>query len=136
MTAYLKSNHGDGTCEAPSQPPAMAGIEILNKMPTQNKTTGGDEPCCGPPPGPPAGPDEKPGYRIFSFVESFVDTPVGRVPRIKSRWDRSDWWGTIMARVGFARDRYRVAPGIYALGRPTAASPCLLYTSDAADELT
>ena len=126
MTAYLKSNHGDGACKAPSQPPSMAGIEILSKMPAQNKTAGDDEPCCGPPPGPPAGPDEKPGYRIFSFVESFVDTPVGRVPRIKSRWDRSDWWGTIMARVGLARDRYRVAPGIYALGRPTAASPVLV----------
>ena len=85
-----------------------------------------DAPCCGPPAGPPSSVHERPGYRLCGFVEGFVDTPVGPVPRIGTRLTRSDHWGALGVRVGIGRNDYRVAPGLYALGSPDAAAPVLV----------
>jgi hypothetical protein len=85
-----------------------------------------DEPCCGPPAGPPASIDERPGYTICPFVEGFVSTPAGKVPRIKTDLQREDRLGTLGARLGVARDNYTVAPGLYAVGQPDAAAPVLV----------
>jgi hypothetical protein len=129
MTDTFKTNLVTGTCEITDHaPPAVPGIgvQILGKMPAETRAVDDDAPCCGPPPGPPSGPDERPGYKIFSFVDTFLETPLGRVPRVKTRWDCSDWRGTMMARLGVARDRYRVAPGIYAIGHPDGNSPVLV----------
>ena len=38
----------------------------------------------------------------------------------------SDHVGTIRARLGISRDRYRVAPGLYIVGKPGAESPVLV----------
>ena len=84
------------------------------------------EVCCGSPPGPQSSPNEKPGYQLLSFVESFIDTPVGPVPRVKSSLDRSDIIGIVSARLGANRNRYRVAPGLYGVGRPDPGSPVLV----------
>ena len=85
-----------------------------------------DEPCCGPKPGPPSSPHEKPGYRIWHFVEGFLDTPVGQVPRVRTRLLTRDFAGTFRARQGISRDRYRVAPGLYCVGKPAGESPVLV----------
>ena len=85
-----------------------------------------DEVCCGSPPGPQSSPDEKPGYVLQSFVDSFIDTPIGPVPRVKISLDRSDIWGTINARLGLSRDQYKIAPGLYAVGEPEPDSPVLV----------
>ena len=50
-----------------------------------------DEVCCGPPPGPASSPFERPGYRLCGFVEGFKETPMGSVPRIKTRLEKSDF---------------------------------------------
>jgi len=85
-----------------------------------------DEPCCGPKPGPPSSPFEKPGYRMCHFVSDFAETAVGAVPRIATDLKMSDLVGTIRARLGISRDRYRVAPGLYAVGKPGTESPVLV----------
>ncbi len=85
-----------------------------------------DEVCCGSPPGPQSSPDEKPGYVLQSFVDSFFDTPIGPVPRVKTSLERSDIRGTISARLGLGRDQYKIAPGLYAVGEPDPDSPVLV----------
>ncbi len=98
------------------------GLEMLPiyKEPDQ------DEPCCGPPAGPPSSPLEKPGYTLCAFVRDFIETPVGPVPRIHTKLNREDRWGTVKSRAGIGRDRYKVTPGLYAVGRPTQGSPVLV----------
>ncbi len=81
-------------------------------------------PCC--PPLPPGAGGERPGYRLWPFVEGWLDTPVGPVPRVGSRLSRRDVAGRWQMRWGVGRDRYRLAPGLYALGSPTADSPVLV----------
>jgi len=85
-----------------------------------------DEVCCGSPPGPQSSLDEKPGYKLQGFVESFFDTAVGPVPRVKTSPERSDVRGTISARLGIMRDQYKIAPGLYGVGEPGPDSPVLV----------
>ncbi len=85
-----------------------------------------DEVCCGSPPGPQSNPDEKPGYELLNFVESFIDTPIGPVPRVKTSLERSDVMGTISARLGVKRNQYKIAPGLYGVGEPGPDSPVLV----------
>ncbi len=85
-----------------------------------------DEPCCGPPAGPPSSVDEQPGYSIRPFVDGFLSTPVGKVPKVKTALGRQDYVGTFGARLGVIRNDYKVAPGLYAAGTPGPESPVLL----------
>ena len=85
-----------------------------------------DEVCCGAPPGPQSNPYEKPGYELLNFVETFIDSPIGPVPRVKTRLDRSDLMGTVGARLGVKRNQYKIAPGLYCAGEPGADSPVLV----------
>ncbi|MBW2467377.1 MAG: hypothetical protein JRF02_08755 [Deltaproteobacteria bacterium] len=85
-----------------------------------------DAPCCGPKPAPPSRPYEKSGYRIVHFVKDFVKTPVGDIPRIETGLKGLDIGGTIRARIGISRDRYKVAPGLYCVGSPDNESPVLV----------
>ncbi len=84
------------------------------------------EVCCGLPPGPQSSPHEKPGYRLLDFVDTFIDTPIGPVPRVKTRLERSDRVGTLTARLGIKRDQYKIAPGLYCVGTPDQDSPVLV----------
>ena len=84
-----------------------------------------DVPCCGPPAGPPSSRDEKPGYTLCGFVEDFLLTAAGPVPRVKTGLTREDSLGMLRARLGIGRNHYKVAPGLYALGRPDTDSPVL-----------
>jgi hypothetical protein len=85
-----------------------------------------DAPCCGPKPGPPSSPYEKPGYDLRHFVDDFVDTAAGSIPRVKTSLQVKDFMGTMRARLGVSRDRYRVAPGLYCVGSPAPDSPVLV----------
>ena len=84
------------------------------------------EPCCGPPAGPPAGIDEKPGYTICHFVDGFISTDAGQVPKIKTNLQIQDHLGTLGARLGFTRNDYRIAPGLYAVGEPGSDAPVMV----------
>lgn len=82
--------------------------------------------CCGGPGGPPAGPHERPGYQLCPYVAGFVESPVGPVPRLATRLGWRDRLGTLRARLGFWRNDYRVAPGLYCVGRPDHQAPVLV----------
>ena len=59
-------------------------------------------------------------------MDGQVDTPAGPVPRVHSRIGRRDLLGRWRVRWGIGRDRYRVAPGLYALGAPDGNAPVLV----------
>ena len=88
--------------------------------------TPADEVCCGSAPGPQSSPYEKPGYKLLHFVEVFIDTPIGPVPRVKTQLERTDLLGTISARLGIERNQYEIAPGLYSVGNPGQDSPVLV----------
>jgi len=69
---------------------------------------------------------EIPGYRRWHFVESFLGTSVGPVPKVKTILERPDRTGAALVRVGIGRGRYRVAPGLYVVGTPGLKSPVLV----------
>jgi len=52
------------------------------------------------------------------FVTGFVQTSIGKVPRVSSGLTINDQWGNIKARWGIGRMNYTVEPGLYALGEP------------------
>jgi len=55
-----------------------------------------------------------------------VAAPAGTVYRISSDWSRQDTWGMIKSRISGFRMSYTVAPGLYAVGEPTADSDVLV----------
>jgi len=85
-----------------------------------------DAACCGPLAGPPSNPHERPGYRLCSFVDTFIATAAGPVPSVKTRLDSRDKWGTFHMRLGAGRNDYKVSPGLYAVGNPDPQSPVLV----------
>jgi len=60
------------------------------------------------------------------FVEGYIETRVGTVPRIASTLALADRWGTVKARWGVARMRYTIEPGLYALGKPDEQATVLI----------
>lgn len=55
-----------------------------------------------------------------------MDSQAGRIPRIATRLTSTDIIGRWQMRWGFGRTRYSIAPGLYAIGRPSADSPVLV----------
>lgn len=109
-------------CEKPST--EMIGIQIAD-APPQTKDQQNDV-CCGAPPGPESSRFEKPGYALLDFVEAFVQTPAGPVPLIKTALNWRDHTGTLRARLGINRAQYKIAPGLYCVGKPDAQAPVLV----------
>jgi CO dehydrogenase/acetyl-CoA synthase delta subunit len=83
--------------------------------------SGKASPCCG------GGSPSKAGIRYENtFLDGQVETPTGPVPRVHSRIGSRDLLGRWRVRWGIGRDRYRVAPGLYALGTPDENAPVLV----------
>lgn len=61
-----------------------------------------------------------------SFVTDTMETPIGPIPVVDSRLTRMDRLRTIRIRLGIGRMRYRIDPGLYALGTPDIHSPVLV----------
>lgn len=78
------------------------------------------EECC------PAVQDDRPGYKLWSFVCGWLDGPTGQIPQISTRLTRTDIGNRWQMRWGIGRSRYTIAPGLYAIGRPSADSPVLV----------
>ena len=55
-----------------------------------------------------------------------METPAGPVPRVSTELRPRDIVGRWLMRWGFGRNRYRVAPGLYAVGNPDAEAPVLV----------
>jgi hypothetical protein len=60
------------------------------------------------------------------WILGTLDTPVTAVPQVDTRLRAADHLGTWRVRWGFGRMRYRVDPGLYAVGQPTSESPVLV----------
>ena len=69
---------------------------------------------------------EKPGYTLRSYVEKFIETKIGPVPVIKTRFGKDDLFSTFYVRCGIRRHRYTVSPGLYAIGNPDKDSEVLV----------
>lgn len=111
-----------GCCQkADGQPP---GIHIAPGPISESSPQ--DEVCCGSPPGPPSHEFEKPGYTPLGFVEEFVETPAGPVPRVKTAFQWPDYAGLLRVRLGINRDQYKIAPGLYCVGTPDSKAPVLV----------
>jgi len=63
------------------------------------------------------------GHNAKSWISGYVKTAVGKVPRVDTRLSFSDRVGSYKARWTIGRMQYRVKPGLYAVGNPTAISP-------------
>jgi acetyl-CoA decarbonylase/synthase complex subunit gamma len=62
---------------------------------------------------------------VPGFLE-WLQTPVGRVPKISSILNFNDHLGACKARWGIGRMDFLVPPGLYAFGRPTQDSPVVV----------
>jgi len=69
---------------------------------------------------------ERPGHRLWHFVSGILPTVAGDVPQVSTRLTATDHFGRLQMRWGIGRDRYRIAPGLYAVGCPDADSEVLV----------
>ncbi len=115
------SSSKTGCCE-PAEPVNLSPFPMAQVLPDPEDGV----PCCGPKQGPPSSPYARPGYKLCGFVDSFEDTPVGSVPRVKTTLEKADFAGSVRARCGISRDQYKVAPGLYCVGSPGKESPVLV----------
>ena len=60
------------------------------------------------------------------YVDGFVNTAVGYIPRVRTHLLKSDRMGTTRVRIGYKRADYKVVPGLYCVGNPEAESPVLV----------
>lgn len=59
-------------------------------------------------------------------MAGWLSAPIGRVPRVKTVLERPDMLGACAVRLGIGRGRYRVSPGVYAVGNPGPESSVLV----------
>jgi hypothetical protein len=80
-----------------------------------------DTSCC---PAPLA--RELPGYKLCAYVDDWIDTKAGPVPKITGKLSLQDITGRWAMRWGLGRNHYTVVPGLYAIGNANAESPVLV----------
>lgn len=69
------------------------------------------------------------GGAAARLVVGRVETAAGEVPAVAARWTLRDRVEHVRCRVSGFRDRYAVAPGLYAVGRPGPQSHVLVTAS-------
>ena len=117
-----KSSQPKDCCEkGPCQP-----LEFVIAPKAINAKVQQADVCCGSPPGAESSPFEKPGFALLDFVEDFIQTPAGTVPRVKTTLEWTDYTGMLRVRLGIKRDQYKIAPGLYCVGAPDSESPVLV----------
>lgn len=70
--------------------------------------------------------DRPPAAISAPWIIGWTVTAGGPVPRISTQLRLADRFGSWKARWGIGRMHYRVPPGLYAVGQPTAESPVLV----------
>jgi len=83
--------------------------------------------CCGSTaerPG--SGKGARAGGGVPAWIRGTLSTPAGDIPAVSRRLTGRDIIGAWKVRWGIGRMRYRVKPGLYALGNPTPESPVLV----------
>jgi acetyl-CoA decarbonylase/synthase complex subunit gamma len=69
---------------------------------------------------------QRPPSTTEPWVLGTLDMPMGIVPQVDTRLRLADHLGAWRVRCGIGRMRYRVDPGLYAVGQPTSESPMLV----------
>lgn len=98
---------------------STTGVRIMESMP-------GSQDGCSDLPSDSMAVYEKPGYKLMHYVEGFIETDMCRVPLLKTYWDKVDTIANGLVRCGINRHKYRVVPGLYAVGSPTKESEVLV----------
>ncbi len=110
---FLFEAKGEAACR-----PAPAGLQTsIDLVPP------GPGACC---PGTGDGPGLVPAGLDQAFVTGVLETPAGKIPRVDHRLSPADRWGSLLVRLSWKRNHYRVDPGLYGLGRPGPESPVLV----------
>ena len=60
------------------------------------------------------------------WVIGQVETPVGALPRLSTRWTWRDYLGAVGIRWGIGRTHYLVAPGLYVVGQAGMDAPLMV----------
>lgn len=60
------------------------------------------------------------------WVEDYLDTPTGKVRKIRTELTLQDKLGSYRVRWGIQRYTYTVSPGLYAIGNPNSDSPVVV----------
>ena len=63
---------------------------------------------------------------LATCITGSIHTPAGEVPQLKTDLNFADRIGACKMRLGIGRMRYRVNPGLYAVGNPTLESQVLV----------
>jgi acetyl-CoA decarbonylase/synthase complex subunit gamma len=71
-------------------------------------------------------PDARPPADGRTYVTGWIETAPGPVPVVSTTLDWSDRWGAARVMLGAGRMNYRVEPGLYAVGGPSAESPVMV----------
>jgi acetyl-CoA decarbonylase/synthase complex subunit gamma len=93
-------------------------------MDKTSKQKGSPQPCCGPDLTPER--TSAPRLSPASFVIGTIKTAVGDIPQVSTDLTWSDRLGGWKVRWAIGRGRYRVVPGLYAVGQPSADSAVLV----------
>lgn len=62
----------------------------------------------------------------YPWVAGLIDSPAGKLRKIKTRLELQDALGAVRVRLGIRRNNYRVSPGLYAVGCPGAEASVLV----------
>jgi hypothetical protein len=127
--ALEKTSNCHGSCNETCENSALAPTNFPkcdSSFQNNSDWNASDEPCCGPPAGPQSSPFEMPGYKICGFVAGFMDTNAGAIPQVHTQLNWYDRMGSVNVRLGFGRNDYKIAPGLYAVGSPDNSSPVLV----------
>ena len=113
----MSTKHAEESRSTDLIPPEVA-------QPAADGTEKADKTCCCCATGSmPAEIVQDPPSTTEQWVLGTLDTPVRVVPQADTRLRLTDHLGTWRARWGIGRMRYRVDPGLYAVGQPTPESP-------------
>lgn len=63
------------------------------------------------------------------FVEGILDTPIGKVRKVSTRLRKKDIFNGWKVRWGINRNKYKLSPGIYAIGNPDDTSVVLVTSN-------
>lgn len=60
------------------------------------------------------------------WILGLVDSSAGKIRKIKTSLEPQDLLGSVKVRLGINRNKYRISPGLYAVGEPNDESPVLV----------
>lgn len=60
------------------------------------------------------------------YITGWIDTKIGQIPQVPTTLSKSDKWGNLKVRLAINRMKYKVEPGLYAVGNPDSDSTVLV----------